>query len=340
MVYVQPENFKKHTECNARKFRIWANRYQKASKKRPMSKGGKGRTSTAVRYCKVHGKFVGFRWNGHKRHCKANDITEAQFLKQQGERSSNPKIPMADIGPKGRAFDKLMKETFGILGYESVEKGILVKKVAHVEHPYIYEGDLIVKCGISPLNGLGLPPVESQKTLSGSHTYLLLDTAMKFMYSREERDEFYIVVSRNGGEVMVLLSRRLKDGASAPGHTDDVDRHFCDLHDRISSIDRLILGMVDEIAEVNRIISECKKEVGGSRSSIQTEKAAISDSLERIKCSNMEIARLEKLNLERSKKLVSIEKGLALLSNQREKILSGLKKLSGGSVNGKHVNRS
>ena len=39
----------------------------------------KKRTSDVVKYCVMHGKFVGYQWGGHRRTCRAGEATEEEF---------------------------------------------------------------------------------------------------------------------------------------------------------------------------------------------------------------------------------------------------------------------
>ena len=41
------------------------------------------RTSNVVKYCKEHGRMVGFAWGGHRKNCKAGEVTEAEYLISQ-----------------------------------------------------------------------------------------------------------------------------------------------------------------------------------------------------------------------------------------------------------------
>ena len=56
----------------------------------------KKRVSNIVKFCSKHGKFVGFTWGGHRKHCQAPEVTEAQWyakLKPAGNETplvSNP----------------------------------------------------------------------------------------------------------------------------------------------------------------------------------------------------------------------------------------------------------
>lgn len=45
-----------------------------------MAKPKPKRTSSILKFCSKHGKFVGFQWGGHRRVCQAKEVDEAGYL--------------------------------------------------------------------------------------------------------------------------------------------------------------------------------------------------------------------------------------------------------------------
>lgn len=42
------------------------------------------RTSYRIHYCREHGKFIGWKWGGHRKHCDVGEVSEEEYLKAKG----------------------------------------------------------------------------------------------------------------------------------------------------------------------------------------------------------------------------------------------------------------
>ena len=108
------------------------------------------RTSNIVKYCKEHGRMVGFAWGGHRKNCKAGEVTEAEYLASIKAKGKGKAVRVQSVSlvlkPQAKAAvgsvaEKIVSDlknrmfdfTTEIEGLE-IQRGELHKKLEEVDH--------------------------------------------------------------------------------------------------------------------------------------------------------------------------------------------------------------